>query len=64
MEIIIKEHFLTAVQLATELGVDRKTIFNRIQRGEIEAQRVGRTTFIERSEVERLKLSLLVQDGD
>ena len=60
----IRDYFYTLIEAANELHVERRTMWRWIKSERVEAQRIGNITFIEKSEVERLKASLLVQDGD
>lgn len=48
------KQFLSTIQVAKLLGVSRITVFNRIKKGDIKAEKVGRNFIINRSEVAHL----------
>ncbi|TAN33424.1 DNA-binding protein [Patescibacteria group bacterium] len=43
--------YLTTKQLAEILGVSRVTIFNRIKKGEIKAEKIGKTYIIKKNDL-------------
>ena len=55
MVIQIAEHFFTMTQAAEELKVERHTIWRWVKAGRLDAQRVGRVSFVERKAIEDLK---------
>lgn len=42
----ISQQFISTAEAAKQLGVSRITVFNRIKRGEIKAQKIGRNFVI------------------
>ncbi len=50
-ERMINNEFISVKELADNLGVSRITVFNRIKKGVIRAQKVGRNYIIRRSDV-------------
>ena len=51
----MEKAILTVKQLAERWGVDRRTIYAAIRRGEIKVMRIGNTTRISRSHIEFLE---------
>ena len=47
-------NYLTTKDLARQLGVSRITVFNRIKKGQIPAERIGRSYAIKEDVAERL----------
>ena len=59
------KEFFTVKELADMLGVSRITIFNRIKKGEIKAEKIGRNFAIKRNDINHFILDGLtdkVQD--
>lgn len=46
-----QEDFLTTAELAKILGVSRIAVFNRIKKGEIKAQKIGRNFIIDKKDL-------------
>lgn len=49
------EDYLSTHQAAGELGIERKTLLQRVSRGTVTGVKVGRTVLIPKEEVVRVK---------
>jgi len=49
------KEFLSTIELANILGISRIAVFNKIKKGQIEAQKIGRNFIIPKKEAERLQ---------
>jgi excisionase family DNA binding protein len=52
-----EKEFYTTVELAKLLGISRISVFKRVRRGAIKAQKVGRDFIILKSDVDLKKLA-------
>ena len=48
---MLKNQFLSTSELAKILGISRIAVFNRIKKGQIKAEKIGRNYIIHRDEV-------------
>jgi excisionase family DNA binding protein len=51
---MLNKRFLSTTQVAKLLGISRISVFNRIKKGDIKAEKVGRNFIINRNEVAHL----------
>ncbi len=49
----LSEKYMSIPELAQEMGVSRITVFNKVKRGEIKAQKIGRNYVIHRKDLEK-----------
>lgn len=47
---MINKNFLTVKELADTLGISRIAVFNRIKKGQIKAEKIGRNYIIQRED--------------
>jgi len=51
---MLKNQFLSTSELAKILGISRIAVFNRIKKGQIKAEKIGRNYIIHRDEVSHI----------
>lgn len=49
-----KQKYYSVAELAKLIGISRVAIFNRIKKGQIPAERIGRSYFISHEDVQRI----------
>jgi len=51
---IVKKEYLTVRELADLLGISRIAVFNRIKKGQIKAEKIGRNFIIHRKDLNEI----------
>jgi len=55
-------NYISTSEAAKLLGVSRITVFNKIKKGEIKAQKIGRNFVIDKSELENILKEALTKE--